>query len=568
MSDAFTIDGISVTDRQIIAIRFNKFYVNIGPSLEKNIPVTQTDPEEYLDIPNMNSIFLASTDELEVSKIIKNLKISSPGWDNVSSKVVKNAYQYFVRPLVHILNISLMNGHVPRELKIARVMPIFKSGDKKIISNYRPVSVLPCFSKILEKLVYKRMINFITKYDILYKYQFGFREKHGTSLALSFLIDNIVSAHEKGQCVLGIFIDFSKAFDTVNHQILYKKLANYGIRGMALNWIKSYLSDRTQFVEFQGVKSGNENITCGVPQGSILGPLLFLLYVNDIVKASQEVLTILFADDTNIFKAGTNIDMMISSMNNELDNIVKWLQANKLSLNVKKTHYIIFKPGRTSVSPTSNIRINNQIVQQEMSTTFLGVVLDSKLSWGLHVQKIKMKMSKSIGIISKARKILNRKTLLTLYYSFIYPYMSYCVEVWGNAAKTYTDSLLKLQKLCCRIITGSKRLTPSEPLFRCLKILKLPDIYEYSVMLFMFKFYNGLLPQTMSTLFQQMDSTKTMVTRQRHNLLLPCYKSLTACNSIRFQGSKIWNKYHKEFNLQCSYFTFKHHFKMFILNRY
>jgi hypothetical protein len=318
---------------------------------------------------------------------------------------------------------------------------------------------------------------------------------------------------------------------------------------------------------FDSVKSDNEKITCGVPQGSILGPLFFLLYVNDIVKASQEVLTILFADDTNIFKAGKNIDMMINSMNKELDNIVKWLRANKLSLNVKKTHYVIFKPGRTIVTPNANICINNQIVQQEMSTTFLGVVLDSKLSWGLHIQKIKIKMSKNIGITGKAKRILNRHTLLTLYYSFIYPYISYCIEVWGTAAKTYTDSILKLQKLCCRIITGSKRLTPSEPLFKCLKMLKLCDIYEYSAMLFMFKYHHGLLPNIMNDIFKKMDSTNTIVTRQKHSLILPCYKSQSAYNSIRFQGSKIWNKYHKAFNLQCSYFTFKQQLKMFMLNR-
>ena len=363
LPDMFCIDDKKVEDKHIIANRFNKFYVNIGPSLAKVIPNSEKDPDSYFDNPNMNSIYFSNTDNTEVSNIIKMLKNSSPGWDNVSMHVIKKSHSHFLLPLVHVLNLSLTQGIVPNELKIARVIPIFKSGDKLLINNYRPVSVLPSFTKILEKLVYKRINDFITKYDILYKYQFGFRENHGTNLALSFLIDKIIAAHEKSQCVLGIFIDFSKAFDTINHEILFKKLENYGIRGNALNWTKHYFTNRFQFVQYKDVTSSHEKITCRVSQGSILGPLYFLLYFNDIVNASGQVLSILFADDTNLFLAGNNIDDMICTMNEELNNVIKWLHASKLSLNVKKTHYVIFKPGRSTVIPSSNIMINSTIIQ-------------------------------------------------------------------------------------------------------------------------------------------------------------------------------------------------------------
>jgi len=564
--DMFSIDGKNVNVKHVIANKFNKYYVNIGPSLAKNIPPTDKDATAYLGESYPNSIYLWDTNETEIINIIKQMKVSSPGWDSVSSKVIKNTYHHFLKPLVYILNLSLTQGAVPNELKIARVTPIYKSGDKMQLNNYRPVSVLPSFSKILEKLVYKRIHEFIDKHNILYKLQFGFREKHSTNLALSFLVDNIITAHEKGECVLGIFIDFSKAFDTVNHQILFRKLEHYGIRGVALKWVKSYLSNRYQFVQYNGVNSERYGITCGVPQGSILGPLFFLLYINDLANVCNKVLSILFADDTNLFLAGKDIDIMIHSMNQELETLLLWLHANKLSLNVKKTHYVIFKPGRKVVTPTRNICINNKIVQEELSTTFLGVVLDSKLSWNLHIHKIKMKMSKNIGVLLKARRVFNSSTLLTLYYSFVYPYISYCIEVWGNAAKKYTDSLFKLQKLCCRIITGSKRLTPSKPLFRSLKIMSLYEAYEYCVMLFMFKFHSGLLPDIVKPMFQRAGSNR-IVTRLNQGFILPRCASKCFSNSIRFQGAKIWNKYHTDLNLLCTFYTFKFNLKTIILNQ-
>ena len=228
--------------------------------------------------------------------ILKDMKSYGPGWDDISPRIVKQTYKCLLEPLVHISNVSILHGVFPNELKIAKVIPLYKGGESKLLVNYRPVSVLPVFSKLLERLMYDRITEFIDENEVLYNLQFGFR------IALSLLNDKISKSLYDGEYVLGVFLDFSKAFDTVNHDILLRKLYAYCIRRVAHDWLKSYLSCRTQYVVFQGIESRKITVTCGVPHGSILGPLLFLLYINDMVSVSTILYPMLFVVDTNVFE--------------------------------------------------------------------------------------------------------------------------------------------------------------------------------------------------------------------------------------------------------------------------
>ena len=328
-----------------------------------------------------------------------SLKSSSAGWDSISTDIVKSCFPCFITPLTHVMNLSIAYGVFPDELKIARVIPIFKSGDSDVFSNYRPVSVLALFSKILERLMYVRLLEFINENKILYKLQFGFREGHSPDLALMYLVDKLSQSLENGEYVLGVFLDFSKAFDTVNHDILFQKLEVYGIRSISLNWFKSYLDSRIQYVEYNGVNSDNKNITCGVPQGSILGPLLFLLYINDLSNVSQKLFSLLFADDSNMFIKGRDVDEMINEMNIELSYIMDWLNANKLSLNLKKTHFMVFRKKSGKINISNNLKINDTIIEMTTQTKFLGVIIDEHLTFGPHIQYVKGKVSKSLDIL-------------------------------------------------------------------------------------------------------------------------------------------------------------------------
>ena len=272
----FVVNAKTTTDKMKIANGFNQYFVNFGPTLASNIPQDNKSSTTYMGSRVFESTVITPVVEEEVCSSIKSLKDGSAGWDAISARVIKATHSSCIVPLTHIMNMSLLNGVFPSELKIACMIPLLKSGESNKFSNYRPVSVLPLFSKILERLMYGRLLSFINKHNILYAYQFGFRMQHSPNLALIVLVDRISKALENGDFVLWLFLDFSKAFDTMNHSILYKKLEFYGVRGLALQWFQSYLSDRTQYVEYNNVHSGKGIITCGVPQGSILGTLLLL----------------------------------------------------------------------------------------------------------------------------------------------------------------------------------------------------------------------------------------------------------------------------------------------------
>jgi hypothetical protein len=338
------------------------------------------------------------------------------------------------------------------------------------------------------------------------------------------------------------------------------------VRGPSLSWFSSYLKDRKQFVYFNKLNSSTKVISSGVPQGSILGPLLFIIYINDLVNVSNALYPVLFADDTNVFVQGKDLNNMHDITTAELDKITKWLNVNKLSLNVSKTHSMIFHKSRQKCQVYKHVYINNVKIECVDKTKFLGVILDSKLNWNFHVKHITNKLSKCVGIMAKARKVLNKESLLTLYYAFCYPYFNYCTEIWGGAADNVLQPLVKCQKKLIRIINGSSYKAHTKPIFKDLNILTLNNIYILSVSVFMYKFVNNLLPCIFNEFFQYNNSKHSYNTRQANLFRTPVINCNLMLNSVRVIGVHTWNYWNKLFDLNCRYFSFKKKVKKELLS--
>ena len=345
VTDTFiTPDGKTCTDKTETANNFNKYFITVGNTLAANLPQTGNDPIELIE-SNPDNFFCVPATPAEINNIILHSKSKkSTGFDNIDSYIVKQIAPQIVNQLAGIFNKSFLTGIVPSKLKIAKVIPLYKAKDPALFSNYRPISLHPVFSKILERLMYNRLYNFLTEHNILSTNQFGFRKKYSTFLALMDLVDNISKKIDEGNYSIGIFLDLSKAFDTIDHTILLDKLCRYGVRGVTLNWFKHYLNDRKQFVSYNNTTSVSMKVTCGS--------------LNDITKVSNIFKINLFADDTSLIHTHDNFEYLIKETNEELIRISTWLATNKLVLNINKTNYTIFKSrGKSYNKNVTNIKL-------------------------------------------------------------------------------------------------------------------------------------------------------------------------------------------------------------------
>lgn len=443
----------------------NDYYINIGVEMEKAIPPPQ-QVEQQIDPPIVNSIYFNPITRAELINCISNLKNnSSPGYDGIEANIIKQTHLEILDPLLHILNLIIKTGKIPSEFKTSIVTPIHKSGTKTSINNYRPISLISNFAKLFEKCIKTRLISFFKVNNVLSTNQFGFIEGCSTEDAMHRLITEIVNNLNSNKKCLAVFLDLAKAFDTVPHNELLNCLERCGIRGMALRLFSSYLSERLQMVKLNKVLSDKQIIKIGIPQGTVLGPVLFILYINSMLKLDVNGLTVSYADDTAVVVSGDTWDDVKSKAVNNLIKIKNWLQTYKLTLNLAKTNYIAFSLTNANRPLYHDIVIDDQCIKETSSTKYLGVVIDKFLKWQPHIDYVSNKIRKLIHKFYLLREFLNRKTLITIYKAFVESIIRYGILVWGGL---YNNSLYKLnliQKYILKIIFRKNRLYPSHLLF-------------------------------------------------------------------------------------------------------
>ena len=585
-----------LTDPKKISDAFNTFFVDIGPKLASKIQHTGKNYFDYLNQPASSCMYTKPVVPEEVVKIIAKFNQNkSPGHDDIGNTIVKKVATEISKPLSTIFNCSLKTGVVPEQLKIAKVIPIYKKEDVEVFSNYRPVSVLPCFSKILERLMFNRCMDYIDKNSILNEKQFGFRTNHSTYMAIIELVDKVVSAVERNESTLGIFLDLSKAFDTIDHDILLYKLEYYGFRGIVLDWFKSYLKNRKQFVRYQACDSEYKNIKCGVPQGSILGPLLFILYVNDITSATSLFEVILFADDTTLLYSHPDTATKINLINKELSEICNWFKANKLSVNASKTNYMMLgtshttnkytygnvdssDDGRTDIGINTgehttntqkiNVILDEVSLERVNSTKFLVVIIDENLTWKHHIDAISKTISRNIGMLTKLKHYVPGYILYSLYCTLVLPYINYGILIWGNTYKVYLDKNFKLQKWAIRTISLEHYRSHTGPLFKKYNVLNVFDTFKLELGVFMYKHQTNSLPQTFSDYFIKHSQVHNYLTRNAQDYSIYKAKKVFADRATRTTGPTLWNSLDSKLKYCKTAKHFRNEFKSSLVNNY
>ena len=444
-----------------------------------------------------------------------------------------------------IFNLSFSTGTHPEKLRISKVIPVFKKGSRLSVCNYRPISLLSNLNKILEKLMFSRVYNFLEKYNCIYKLQFGFRLKHNTNHALINITETIRTALDNNKTVSGIFVDLQKAFDTVNHEILLEKLKHYGIRGITNEWFKSYLTNRRQYVSIYGYDSDVKVLSHGVPQGSVLGPLLFLLYINDLHFAIKHSNVYHFADDTNLLHINESFKKTQKFLNIDLKYLHKWLLANKISLNSNKTELIFFHKPKTKIPNKIKIKLNGTILKHTHAIKYLGVYLDETLSGEQHCIQLTKKLARANGMLAKARHFAPTE-LKSMYHALFSSHIKYGSQVWGQANDTSVNKVFLLQKAALRIITFSDFRAHTNPLFKETKIIKLKDSITLENFLFVYDFLKNRLPRCFDNYFKTLKEVYSSGVRTRNSesgcLYLNSSKSTRyGLNSLNRKAINAWN---------------------------
>jgi exonuclease III len=561
------VNEISITDDILIANKFNEYFSNIGPALADSLPLTNHNFEDYLPPPAERSFFMIPITELTMLNYILSTKPKLGHDDNqLSMKTLHDVATAICKPLTHIFNLSIESGTFPEGMKISRGIPIFKKGSPFSLTNYRVVAMINSFSKVFEKIWSDRLISFFDENNFFIKTQFGFRKNTSTQHALSAIINEITRRLNDNKHVLVVCLDIQKCFDSVDREILYRKLHNAGVRGHMLSWIRSYFTNRKQRIFINGVSSSNLcDLLLGVLQGSILGVLFFLVFINDIPFATELLCSMLFADDNTCLLSSDSLNNLINLANIELNNLLHWYTSNRLVLHPSKTKAFIYRPPRTGLDLNADaygrtflpifLNLNNpnehnltKIIPitivpnpEESSIRLLGIQIDEKLNYKEHFKYLHGKVAKAVFSLKIMRHLLDKKHLTLLYNAYLRSALDYGSALFTTASLTTMKPIILLQKKAIRLVCGADYRAHTAPLFKQEKLLKFEDIITFNICRFMHDFRFGKLPEIFDNEWLRNNQIHGYPVRNQEDFFIPTVNKQYLSSFPLFQFPRIWN---------------------------
>ena len=560
-----TNNGTDITGTEEIVNCLNSHFNSIGHTMADKIqnPNLPNDQQlshiPYIDVP----IKFEHTTHEEIVKLIRELKLNkAAGSDGINSYIIKKT-QYLIAPvLLRLFNKSMDTGIFPNALKIASIIPLHKGGSKTEATNYRPISLLPIFAKLFEKVIKHRLTTHLDENNIITDNQFGFRKSYSTELAVTEIQNTLLQNLDNNKITCTIFLDLAKAFDSVNHSILIKKLERYGIRGKPLQLLRSYLLNRQHLTKLNGIESDMKLLNIGVPQGSVLGPIFFLLFINDLPIVTNFNVK-LFADDTFLSLEGDDIKLLQTKANKELRKVSKWFLDNKLTLNISKSKFMIIKRGNKKSSQNFVLKFNRKKLEQCESYKYLGIYIDENLSWKEHVRYLCEKLSKMCGIFSKLRHCCNRELLRVVYFALVDSHLQYCNIIWGNASEKILKPLIKLQEKVIRIMYFAPQdHSDMDYIFKDLKLLNLDQLNKLAKAKFVYKYKNQKLPPSFDK-FLTNNTSHRYALRSQVTQEFKCIwgKTIYGMKMIQYAGAQLWNEIPLEIRSTNSLSEFSKKFK-------
>ena len=577
--NSLRIDGTVQQDSTAISAELCSFFSSVGENYANKI---NSDPYEINNVlnkipNNTRSMFSKPTSRQEIEQLIQKLPCkNSSGHDDISNNLLKKLNTSISLPLEIVFNKSIEEGIFPSRMKLADVVPLHKGKDPLESTNYRPISLLLTISKLLEKIMYQQTYDFLEQTGQIYPSQYGFRTAHSCEQAISELVSEILKGKEEGMYTLGLFLDLSKAFDTIEHSVLLQKLCKYGVRGPTLSWFRSYLENRKMRIKCETASSDKlvysdyKTVQYGTPQGSCLGPLIFLIFTNDLHRHLHHCSSILFADDTTLYKTHRNLVYLRWCLEDEMSTISKWFSTNKLTLNIDKTVCVLFQ--KNNKTEKVELQVNDATILSQPNTKFLGMWLDQHLNWNKHIDILLLKITRNQNMLKLSRNFLPKDTKRLIYHSHIGSHIQYGLLLWGNGTqKQLIDKVQKIQDKCIKYITNRPANTQE---YKDLKILKIRELILLANYNFGYKLQKGLLPPITKSICLADSKRKSLIkthkysTRNRNVPNLPLKASSKYLNSFLCKGPSSILGLPTEIKSKQNLQTFRSACKKILLSKY